>query len=203
MLMKDKLFLQSSSTYFAKPVVLTWESQLCSVDKLVYCPSWNAYWETNICAEQDDGYKYAILKRCFVKFLWVSPSPSDLGFISRYQFPKNTSVLWCIDGIWIYLYAKAMWGKEYLVMLYVVLWGHFLFNALLVFWLCFRFKRRKCYRLKLVYVEFSFFVSNTNNVYTWFKYKYFRWTAFHFLLIQVHAIQCNNANLCVFSSIDI
>ena len=37
--MKDKLFLQSSSTYFAKSVVLTLESQLCSMDKLVYCPS--------------------------------------------------------------------------------------------------------------------------------------------------------------------
>ena len=37
--MKDKQFLQSSSTYFAKSVVLTWESQLCSMHKLVYCPS--------------------------------------------------------------------------------------------------------------------------------------------------------------------
>ena len=37
--MKDKLFLQSSSTYFAKSVVLTLESQLCSMDKLVYCLS--------------------------------------------------------------------------------------------------------------------------------------------------------------------
>ena len=47
----DILFLHSNSTYFAKAILLTLFSQLCSMRKSVYWSVWIAFWETDICTQ--------------------------------------------------------------------------------------------------------------------------------------------------------